>query len=172
MADSNGSNDSMDDGSDATTIIEAQYNTVTKGNQRGKVLKRKRGMQKMIIIGTRVSGKYRELVQNPKGPQFRRVRNWVLRNVTKSISNNKYEVKFDNGVVKECSSQALRIEEATSGETRDPYFRLSTTLNGFNVTNAWKLSLHYLLFTKLQKKHNAESLIGIIVLAGMLSIIL
>ena len=115
MADSNESNDAMDNGSDVTTITEAQHNTVTKGNQRGKVLKRKRGMQKMIIIGTRVSGKYGELVQNPKGPQFRRVRDWVLGNVTKSISNNKYEVKFDNRVVKECSSQALRIEEATSG---------------------------------------------------------
>lgn len=69
----------------------------------------------MIIIGSRVSEKYGDLVQNPKGAQFRRARDWVLGNVMKSIDNNRCEVKFDNGVVKECSSQALRIEEATSG---------------------------------------------------------
>ena len=41
IAESNESNDAMDDGSDATTITEAQHNTVMKGNQRGKVLKGK-----------------------------------------------------------------------------------------------------------------------------------
>ena len=57
-------------------------------------------------------------------------------------------------------------------ERRNPYFRSSTTLIGINATNAWKLSLHHLLFAKLQKKHNAERSIGIVVFAGILSIIL
>jgi len=77
-----------------------------------------------------------------------------------------------NAVDKHNQARQYELGLEKKWETRDPYFRLSTTLNGFNVTDAWKLSLHHLLFTKLQKKHNAESSIGIIVFAGMLSIIL
>ena len=69
----------------------------------------------MIIVGTRVSEKYSELVENPQGSNFRRTCNQVLSNVIKSVDPNKYEVKFDNSVIKEVTSNSLRIEEADSG---------------------------------------------------------
>ena len=39
----------------------------------------------------------------------------MLGNIIKSVGPNKYEVKFDNGVIKEVTSNSLRIEEADSG---------------------------------------------------------
>ena len=41
--------------------------------------------------------------------------NWVLGKVIKSVGPNKYEVKFDNSVIKEVTSNSLCIEEADSG---------------------------------------------------------
>jgi len=115
----NDSNDQAanDEASNATTITDhtSNNNTSQASSRRDSVRKRKRGMAKMIIVGARVSGKYGELIENPRGPSFRRVRDWVLGNVIKSVGPNKYEVKFDNGVIKEVTSNSLCIEEADSG---------------------------------------------------------
>ena len=59
----------------------------------------KRGIAKMIIVGTRVLEKYGELVENSQGPNFRCACDWVLGNVIKSAGSNKYEVKFNNSVI-------------------------------------------------------------------------
>ena len=115
IVDANDTNDTVDKASDATTIVEATNNARTRQNQRGRVLKRKRRIEKTIILGTRVLEKYGELVPNPKGPKFRRACDWVLGNITKSIGNNRCEVKFHNRVIRECSSQALRVKESTLG---------------------------------------------------------
>ena len=72
-------------------------------------------MVKIIIVGTRVSGKYAELIENPWGPNFRRLCDWILDNAIKSVSLNKYKVKFGNGVIKEVISNSLHIEKADSG---------------------------------------------------------
>ena len=40
---------------------------------------------------------------------------------------------------------------------------------GFTVTDCWKLSLHHLLFSRLEGKHNAELTITINVFAGILT---
>ena len=69
----------------------------------------------MIIVGTRVLEKYGELIENSRGPNFWYFRDWVLSNVIKSVGPIKYEVKFDNGVIKEVTSNSLHIEEADSG---------------------------------------------------------
>ena len=81
---------------------------------KGEVLKRKRGTVKIIIVGTRVLDKYSELIENPRGPNFQCLRDQVLSNVIKSVGPNKYEVKFNNGVIKEVTSNSLLIEEAVS----------------------------------------------------------
>ena len=99
----------------AITDIPTNDNTTQACSTRGAVRKRKRGMVKMIIVGSRASGKYGELIENAKGPSFRRMRDWVLGNVVKSVGPNKYQVKFDNGVVKDVASNVLRIEEDDSG---------------------------------------------------------
>ena len=52
---------------------------------------------------------------------------------------------------------------------RDPYFRLATSIIGVTVTDAWKLSIFYSLFSKLQLKHNIELSITVKVYAGILT---
>ena len=54
-------------------------------------------------------------------------------------------------------------------DTRDPWFRLTTTLIGINVVDVWKFSLYHTLFSRLQMKHNAEFTISINVFAGILT---
>ena len=72
-------------------------------------------MEKMITLGTRVSGKYSNLIPNPKGDTLRWTRVWILGNITKSVSNNWYEVTFDNSIVKELYLSSLRIKESNLG---------------------------------------------------------
>jgi len=43
-----------------------------------RVIVRRRGRENMIIQGTQVSGSFGELVPNPKGPNFRRVRDQLF----------------------------------------------------------------------------------------------
>ena len=69
----------------------------------------------MIIVATRVSERYSELVENHQRPNFWHACDWVLGNVIKSMSSNKYEVKFCNSIIKEVTSNSLRIEETDSG---------------------------------------------------------
>ena len=54
-------------------------------------------------------------------------------------------------------------------ETRDHYFRLTTTMIGFNTIDTWNLSRFHLLFSKLQQKHNAEQSVTILIFAGILT---
>ena len=72
-------------------------------------------MEKIITLGTRVSGKYGDLIPNLKGDTLRWLRAWTLGNVTKSVGNNQYKVTFDNSIVKELHSSSLRIEESNLG---------------------------------------------------------
>ena len=68
----------------------------------------------MIIVRTRVSGKYSELIENPQEPNFQRLGHWVLGNVIKFVDPNKYEVKFNNSFIKEVTFNSLPIEEVDS----------------------------------------------------------
>ena len=54
-------------------------------------------------------------------------------------------------------------------DTRDPYFRLATTLVGINVVDSWKLAFHHTLFSRLQMKHNTEQHVTVNVFAGILT---
>ena len=54
-------------------------------------------------------------------------------------------------------------------ETRDPYFRLTTTMIGINTTDAWNISRHHLLFSKLQQKQHAEQAVTMLTFAGILT---
>ena len=55
------------------------------------------------------------MIPNPKGDTLRQLRAWALGNVTKSVGNNRYEVTFNNGIVKELHSSSLHIEESNLG---------------------------------------------------------
>ena len=77
--------------------------------------KRRRGMQKMVIIGSRISAACGELIPNPKGEKFRRLRERLLGTVKKSIGGNQYEITFDDGSTKQLKSSTLRIEPKTAG---------------------------------------------------------
>ena len=87
------------------------------GNTR--VLVRKRGRAKMIIEGTRVSGSFGELIPNPKGPKLRRVREQLFGTVLQSIGTNKYTVRFDNGMERECTSNVIKIVPKSAGRSPD-----------------------------------------------------
>ena len=78
-------------------------------------LKRRRGMQKMVIVGSRVSAKCGKLSPNPRGSGFRRIRERIFGNVMKSVGDNKYSIKFDDGTTKEVHSNTLRIKDSESG---------------------------------------------------------
>ena len=54
-------------------------------------------------------------------------------------------------------------------ETRDPYFRLTTTVIGMNAIDAWNLSRYHTLHAKLQQKHNAEQSVSVLTFAGILT---
>ena len=61
------------------------------------------------------------------------------------------------------------LELEKKWETRDPYFRLTTTMISHNATDSWNLSLYHILFSKLQQKHNAEYSITILICTGILT---
>ena len=114
MNDDSNEVEANEEGSNAAAIANMQTNdnATQASSARGAAQKRKRGMAKMIVVGSRASGKHGELIEDPKGPSFRCARDWVLDIVVKSVSPNKHQTKFDNGVAKEVASDALRIEEA------------------------------------------------------------
>ena len=63
--------------------------------------------------GQRVSGPHGNLVPNPKG-HGRRVRERIYGCIAESRANNKYLVRFECGVEKECTSNTLRRENAAA----------------------------------------------------------
>ena len=69
----------------------------------------------MIIIGSRVSLKSRNLIPNPCGLNFWWVHKRIFRNISSSIRENKYEIKFDNGSTKVLHSTSPWTKESISG---------------------------------------------------------
>ena len=70
--------------------------------------------EKRIIFGARVYGSHGQLVQNSNLAIRRRVKERLFGTVVSATECNKYIVKFDNGLEKECTSRSLRIERSTS----------------------------------------------------------
>jgi len=85
----------------------------SSGNAR--IIVRRRGREKIIIQGTRLSGSFGELVPNPKGPNVRRVRDQLFVTVLRSVGANKYAVVFDNGMERVCASNSMKIVPKTAG---------------------------------------------------------
>ena len=56
-----------------------------------------------------------------------------------------------NCVDKHNQAQQHELGLEKKWDTRDPYFRLTTTLIGKCVVDAWKVSLYHTFFSKLQK---------------------
>ena len=63
----------------------------------------------MIIQCTRVSGSFSELVPNPKGSTFSRVRDQLFGIVHRSVGAKKYTVVFYNVMERECASSSMKI---------------------------------------------------------------
>ena len=78
------------------------------------IIRRRRGIEKMIIIVGRVSAACGELIPNPKCPAHR-VRQRLYGNITASIGGNKYKVTFDDGTANEIKPNSVRIEDHTAG---------------------------------------------------------
>ena len=84
-----------------------------------------------------------------------------------SVISEFFEVS--NAVDKHNQARQHELALEKKWDTRDPYFRLVTTLVGINVVDTWKLSMHHTLFSRLQMKHNAEQSMTIKVFAGILT---
>ena len=67
----------------------------------------KRRVRKRIVVGMRVSGKHGEYTTTEGG---RKSRQRLYGYVMESSGNNKYLVRFDNNMEKECFSNTLKIE--------------------------------------------------------------
>lgn len=116
-------NPQADNGSTTDTSSESETNrintnniTMGRGENTGRRGARKRkGMEKMIVVGARISAQCGELIQNPRGSQYRRVRERLFGKVISSIGENKYKILLDNGIEKDIHSNALRLEESSAG---------------------------------------------------------
>ena len=125
MSETNNIDDRIDleTGSNNETLSDNQSEAIDthnitierRGNHRGQVYKKRQGMEKIIIVGTRVSAKCGELISNSCQSQYRRVRERLFGNVVSSIGGNKYSILFDNGITKEIQSNSLRIEDSSAG---------------------------------------------------------
>jgi len=106
----------IDSGSETQTEIQSVRSTnKRKSTERVSTKKKRRGMEKRVLIGSRVSAKVGKLVTNPKGAHCRRVRESVLGNVVEAVGTKKYKIQFDDGQIKDVHSNALTLEESTSG---------------------------------------------------------
>ena len=65
------------------------------------------GVRSRLERGTRVSGPHGDLIPNPKG-HGQRIRARIYGCISESRGNNKYLVRFECGVEKECTSNTLR----------------------------------------------------------------
>ena len=75
--------------------------TERRGNCRERVLKKRQGMEKIIIVESRASAKCGELTSNTQGFQHRWVRERLISNAVSSVGRNKYSILFHNGTTKE-----------------------------------------------------------------------
>lgn len=116
-------NPEADNGSTTNASSESQANPIDasnmamgQGENAGRRGARKRkGMEKMIVIGARMSAKCRGLIQNPRGSQCRRARERSFGKVISSIGENKRKALLDNGIEKDAHSNALRLKESSAG---------------------------------------------------------
>lgn len=90
-----------------------------------------RRTQKKLLTGQYISGAHGKLVENQRGPQFRKVRERLYGVVLGSEGYNKYKVRFGNGEEKVCSPQALKIEKQPSNVPLAKFMPAIT--NGENV---------------------------------------
>ena len=88
--------------------------TKRKNNERNYVNKKHRGVERRILIGSRVSAKVQKLILNSKGLNYRRVRESLFRNAVSSVSTKKFHVKFDDEQSKELYSNRLTLENYTA----------------------------------------------------------
>jgi hypothetical protein len=89
--------------------------TIRRPNPDRYMLKKRRGIQKMIIVGSRVLAKVGNLIPNPHRFNFRQIRERVFNNVANSVGDNRYKIKFDDSTTKEVHSNSLQIEDSSSG---------------------------------------------------------
>ena len=83
-----------------------------------------------MVIGSRVSVKCGKLNPNRRGSSFRRICERIFGNMTSSVGDNRYAIKFDDGTTKEVHSNSLQIEDEISGL---PVSESSTTANELAV---------------------------------------
>ena len=117
----------------------------------------------------------------------------ITKNVGSTKKGKPYEIKFTNShrnvhvrlvdhpaiileffevsntVDKHNHARQYELALEKKWETRDPFFQLTSTIIGVTYINIWKLSLHHILFSKLQQKYNAEQNITVDVFAGILT---
>ena len=70
----------------------------------------KRKETKRTTPGQRVSGTVGEKIPNPDPKQRRQHRKRVYGNVLQECGPKRYKVQFDDGVIRECAANILRIE--------------------------------------------------------------
>jgi len=120
----------------ATIVQNTDEDTgVVPHSRNARVIVRRRGRAKMIIQGTRISGSFGELVPNPKGPTFKRVRNQLFGTLLRSVGANKYDVVFDNGMERECASNSMKIVPKTAGLPPDDLESSESNPGGSNEIN-------------------------------------
>jgi len=123
-----------------TAVLNTNNITIERGGNTGRKGYRKRkGIEKMIIVGARVSAKCGELIPNARGTKYRRVRERLYRKVISSVSSNKYGILLDNGTEKELQSNALRIEDSSAGipisEASEEPAEVEDNVNEANIDN-------------------------------------
>ena len=77
--------------------------------------------------------------------------------------------EVSNTVDKHNHARQYELALEKKWETRDPMFRLTTSVVGVTCIDTLNISKHHLLFSKLQQKHNAEQWITVDVFAGILT---
>ena len=74
---------------------------------------------KRLAVNTRVSGAVGEFIPNTDGSKRRRCRERWYGHIICAIGSNKYQVRFDNGEVKECPSSILKVERRNASVPPD-----------------------------------------------------
>ena len=82
-----------------------------RGNRREKVYRKRKGMEKMIIVGSWVSAKCGNLMSNSRGSQCWHIRERLFRKVVSSIGGNRCSALLDNRIIKEPQPNLLHVEE-------------------------------------------------------------
>jgi len=120
----------------ATIVQNTNEDTGAHPNsENARVIVRRRGQEKMIIQGIRVSRSFGELVPNPKGPTFRRVRDQLFVTVLRSVGANTYDVVFDSGMERECASNSVKTVPKTAGLPPDDLESSESNPGGSSESN-------------------------------------